>query len=151
MNKAGKRKHLAPQTRHTKALYLPMERSAADHLVLRVRIALESIRRGHADSDSIVCLAEVVLLAGFLTEAGHGRLDQSVLDETEKHLLAVLDNPDSAKRLGIQPELLDTLITIVNEYDRILRESRLLAIVEANDCLKRLSSSAICFRRTTNV
>lgn len=66
MNRPGKRNlrpiGLGKQSRHKKALFLPMGRGEADGLVLPVRIALERIRQGKPDRDAAVCMAEIVLL-----------------------------------------------------------------------------------------
>jgi hypothetical protein len=154
MNRVGKRssssKSLAQQKGHKKRLYLPMERTAADRIALPVRVALESIRRGHTERDVLVCLSEVVLMTGFLTEAGHSKLDQSMLDDVEKQLLATLDNAKSSNGTAVEPKLVEALTAIVNEYDRVLRESRFLAIVEANERLPTLTRSAVGARRQIN-
>src|SRR5579859_3904532 len=52
----------AKQSRHKKALFLPMDRAAADDLVLPVRIAYERIRMGKCDRGAVVYMAEIVLL-----------------------------------------------------------------------------------------
>jgi hypothetical protein len=61
-----------------------MDKAAVSHISLQFRLALETIRQGHGDRASAHCMARVVLLAGFLTEAGHGALDKEFLDRVER-------------------------------------------------------------------
>jgi hypothetical protein len=147
MNRTGKRvarpTSLAKQSRHKKALFLPMGRGEADALVLPVRIALERIRLGKADRDAAVCMAEIVLLTGFLTEGGFGRLDAPFLNGVEKQLLRALDQEDTAADWKFAAGFVDALVVVVNEYDRLIRETRLLAIVEANDSFARLRRATV--------
>ena len=144
MNRHGTRNSRSPslavRSRHKKALFMPLSRTAADELVLPVRIAFERIRRGAGDRAAAVCMAEILLLTGFLTEGGFGLLDSSFLDETEKQLLSVLTR-DSGGETHFAVELVEALGDVVNEYDRLMRETRLQAIVEANESFAKLRPS----------
>ncbi|SAL05193.1 Fis family transcriptional regulator [Caballeronia calidae] len=135
---------LVKRSRNNKALFLPMKRAAADELVLPVRISFERIRQGKADRDATVCMAEILLLTGFLTESGFGRLDSIFLSDVEKRLLTEL-NRDSSGEWQLAARLVDDLGIVVNEYDRLVREARLQAIVEANESFSRLKPT----QRTT--
>jgi hypothetical protein len=147
MNRSGKGNSrpsgLAKQSRHKKALFLPMGRGEANGLILPVRIALERIRQGKPDRDAAVCMAEIVLLTGFLTMGGFGRLDTALLDDVEKRLLTELDQGGAGGEWKFAPELVDALVVVVNEYDRLIRETRLQAIVEANDRFARMSRATV--------
>jgi hypothetical protein len=147
MNRPGNRNSrpsgLAKQSRHKKALFLPMDRGAADELVLPVRIAFERIRLGKGDRDATVCMAEILLLTGFLTEGGFGRLDASFLDNVEKRLLGEMNRGSAAGEWRFAAELVDSLGVVVNEYDRLVRETRLQAIVEANQSFARLRRASV--------
>jgi hypothetical protein len=87
-------------------------------------------------------MAEIVLLTGFLTEGGFGQLDADFLDDVEKQLLTRMDEGSAGGKWRFEPELVDALVVVVNEYDRLMRETRLQAIVEANDNFARLSQAA---------
>jgi hypothetical protein len=134
---------LAKHSRHKKALFLPLDREAADALVLPVRIALERIRQGKADRDATACMAEILLLTGFLTDLGFGRLDTPFLKDAEKRLLAEITQGGVCGEWKFAADLVDTLVVVVNEYDRLMRETRLKAIVEANDHFARFSRTAV--------
>ncbi|RQH07124.1 hypothetical protein [Paraburkholderia dinghuensis] len=151
MNRIGKRKSLTLQSRHNKALYLSMERSTTDSLVLPVRVALESVRRGHVERDAVVCLSEIVLLTGFLTQAGHGKLEQYVLDGAGRGQLPVLDAGEFQTSHELGPNTIEALTLIVNEYDRLLRETRLLAILDANERFERLRRSAMAIQQPEKI
>jgi hypothetical protein len=99
-----------------------MNRQDADGLVLSVRIALERIRQGKADRDATACMAEILLLTGFLTEGGFGRLDKPFLNDVEKRLLAEMTQGGVGGEWKIASELVDALVVVVNEYDRLMRE-----------------------------
>jgi hypothetical protein len=96
-----------------------MNRQDADGLVLPVRIALERIRQGKADRDATACMAEILLLTGFLTEGGFGRLDKPFLNDVEKRLLAEMTQGGVGGEWKIASELVDALVVVVNEYDRL--------------------------------
>ncbi|RZF26082.1 Fis family transcriptional regulator [Paraburkholderia sp. UYCP14C] len=139
--RGSRRSGLAKQSRHKKALFLPMDRGTANELVLPVRIAFERIRHGKVDRDAAVCMAEILLLTGFLTESGFGLLDVAFLDGVEKRLLTEL-NREGLGEWKFAAALVDELGVVVNEYDRLVRETRLHAIVEANESLSRLKPTA---------
>ena len=109
-----------------------MDRSSVNEISLQFRLALETIRHGTGNRASAHCLAQVTLLTGFLTQAGHGLLETKFLDSVEHQVSDLLDHGrDSGEWLFPQP-LIEALTVIVNEHDRELRETRLQAIVEAS-------------------
>ncbi|MFL9954601.1 Fis family transcriptional regulator [Paraburkholderia nemoris] len=126
------------QARRSKLLYLPMPRADADQLMLMHRTALEAMRLGHANEASIRRLASVVLLTRYLTEVGHGLIQPSVLDDAESALFDILNTGNETGVWTVPRPALDTLIRIVNEHDRQLRETRQQVIVDASDRLDRL-------------
>jgi hypothetical protein len=67
---------LRQKSRHRKALYLPMDRAAANSIGLRFRLALELIRRGEGNRASEHCMAQVILLTGF-SDRGWTRYSQN--------------------------------------------------------------------------
>jgi hypothetical protein len=142
VNRNSRPSGLAKQSRNKKALFLPLDRAAADELVLPVRIAFERIRQGKVDRDATVCMAEILLLTGFLTAGGFGQLDPAFLDDVEKRLLAELNQGGVPGEWKFAAELVDALVVVVNEYDRLVRETRLQAIVEANQSFARLRRMA---------
>lgn len=137
----------AKQSRHKKALFLPMDRAAADDLVLPVRIAYERIRMGKCDRGAVVYMAEIVLLVGFLTEGGFGQLAPGYLSEVEERLLTELDERREATEWEPHVDLVDALGVVVNEYDRLVRETRLHAILEANESFWRLTTASQAVNR----
>lgn len=124
-------------SRHKKVLLLPMRQADADDRVLPVRIAFERIRLGKADRAAAVCMAEILLLTGFLTEDGFGCLDSAFMGGVEMRLLVEL-NQDREAAWRIDAALIADLGRVVNEYDRLIRETRLQAIMAANENFARL-------------
>ncbi|MDN7176981.1 hypothetical protein M0D69_02890 [Caballeronia sp. SEWSISQ10-4 2] len=108
----------------------------------RTRLALETIRSGAGDRASAHCMAQVTLLTGFLTQAGHGLLETKFLDSVERQVSDPLNHGrDSGEWLFPKP-LVEALTVVVNEHDRQLRETRLQAIVEASQRLDKLIRSS---------
>ncbi|CAN7772592.1 Fis family transcriptional regulator [Caballeronia sp. LjRoot31] len=140
--KRKKEKPMPAMSRHLKALFLPMDQSSVNQISLQFRLALETIRHGAGNRASAHCLAQVTLLTGFLTQAGHGLLEIKFLDSVERQVSDLLDHGrDSGEWLFPQP-LVEALTVIVNEHDRQLRETRLQAIVEASRRLDKLIRSS---------
>lgn len=127
---------------HQKALFLPMDRSTVGEISLHVRLVLETIRQGRGDRASAHCMAQVTLLTGFLTQAGHGELEAGFLDNVELQVSALLDTGRDSGEWFFPGSLIDSLTVVVNEHDRQLRETRLQAIVEANNRLDKLIRSS---------
>lgn len=121
-----------------KALFLPMPRDAADKMMLRVRLALELVRAGQADLSLANCVAQALVLTGFITEAGHGLLDTAFIGSATKSLGVVLTTGTETGVWQFPPQLVDDLTIIVNEHDRQLREIRLDVIADASDRLELL-------------
>ncbi|MFL9959327.1 hypothetical protein PQR65_38740 [Paraburkholderia nemoris] len=133
--KKSSRYHM--EARRSKALYLPMPRAEVEPVILRFRMALETLRAGHADRSTVNHLATVLLLTRFLSEAGHGLLDQAVLDDAEKTLGDVIKAGNETDVWTIGQPVIDILTVLVNEHDRQLCETRLQAIAEASRRLDR--------------
>ncbi|EEA04287.1 hypothetical protein BH160DRAFT_0460 [Burkholderia sp. H160] len=62
-----------------------MPRKEASDLVLRARIALERLRNGEVDRSLINLVSRVIIMASFITRAGHGKLDS---EDIERDLAA---------------------------------------------------------------
>ncbi|ASL49030.1 hypothetical protein bAD24_p01695 (plasmid) [Burkholderia sp. AD24] len=116
-----------------------MSRNAADSLVLPVRIALEQIRQGTANRDVLVRMAEVALMTAFLTGKGFSRLDMDALDEVGAGLLTALEQSRDDDGTHLTEELVTSLVYVVNEFDRLVHETRLQAIVQASESCVRLN------------
>ena len=129
--------HKAMQLRRSKRLFLPLAREDAEKVVLRCRMALESIRRGDGDRTAADLMASTLLLTTFLTEAGHGLLLMSLLEETERMLFDTLNIGMQTGIWVFAEPLIRNLMTVVNEHDRQLRETRLQAVIEASSRLDR--------------
>ncbi|MFM0068789.1 Fis family transcriptional regulator [Paraburkholderia aspalathi] len=127
----------AVQSRQSKRLFLPLARENAEKVVLRCRMALESIRRGDGDRTAADLMASTLLLTTFLTEAGHGLLPMSLLEETERMLFDTLNTGVQTGVWVFAEPLIRSLMTVVNEHDRQLRETRLRVVIEASARLDR--------------
>lgn len=115
-----------------------MPRDSADALAPDARICLERVRQREAGSELCNGLANVVLFTGLVTALGHGALVAAFLERKECGIGAALLVADETGNWRIPNTLIDDLTTIVNEYDRQVRETRLAIIEEAAEQLERL-------------
>lgn len=90
---------------HSKALLLPMPRKEATDLVLHARIALARLRNGEADRSLLNLVLQVTLIAGFITQAGYGKLDIEVIETVQHGLEDILLVADNTGRWNV-PETL---------------------------------------------
>jgi len=138
-NKKNSRSTRRPITgTHAKSLFLPMPRSEAADLALRARIALERLRNGEANRSLVNLLSQVIIIAGFITRAGHGQLDMGEIERVEHGLGEVLNEADRTGVWRVPEPLIEGLTGVVNEYDRQLCVTRMETIVRASDHLGKL-------------
>jgi hypothetical protein len=123
---------------HAKSLFLPMPRKDASDLALRARIALERLRNGEADRSLINLVSQVAIVAGFITRAGHGKLDIADIERVARGLGAVLAESDRTGIWNVPEVLVEGLTAVINEYDRQLCVTRMEIVVRASDHLGQL-------------
>ncbi|WP_053572302.1 hypothetical protein [Caballeronia cordobensis] len=99
----------------SKRFLLPMPQQEADALCLQSRIALESARGHRAGSHETTILAHTVLLVSFLTEAGQGVLNLSLVRRVEEAVLAMLDTGKASGEWTFSETFVESLTIIVNE------------------------------------
>lgn len=131
-----------PAVTRTRAQLLPMCRSEALNLALRTRIALERLRSGEVDRPLINHLAQVAIITGFITRAGYGKLDVGEIDRIEQGLGQVIIDADHNGTWNVPDSLIDNLTVVVNEYDRVLGETRMEIVARASDHLEQLMNTA---------
>lgn len=122
----------------SRTLLLPMPREDAAKLVLRTRLALERLRHGDAGRQLINELSQVVLMTNFITEAGFGELEIAWLERVERDLAGVLLHADTTGTWDVPEALVGDVMRVVNEYDRLLSQTRLAVIVDACNRLEWL-------------
>lgn len=127
-----------------------MPRKEASDLVLRVRIALERLRNGEADRSLINLVSQVTLIASFITQAGHGKLEIEVIEAVQHALEDILLVADNTGTWNIPETLIDGLTAVINEYDRQICVTRMEIVVRASDHLDRLAYRAACETRATD-
>jgi hypothetical protein len=115
-----------------------MPRKESSDLALRARIALERLRNGDADRSLINLVSQVTIIAGFITRAGHGKLDIADIERVERDLGAVLVEADRTGTWNVPEVLIDSLTAVINEYDRQVSVTRMEIVVRASDHLGKL-------------
>lgn len=122
----------------TKALLLPMPRSKALGLVLRTRLALERLRNREVSRTLIGQLPQVVVITGFITRAGHGKIGLVDIEQVEQGLGEVLAEGESTGRWALSDALIDGLTALVNEHDRQICSTRMQIVAMASNHLDRV-------------
>ncbi|MFT0172075.1 hypothetical protein ACLKMY_24210 [Paraburkholderia mimosarum] len=135
---------------HARSLFLPMPRRQSSDLALRARIALERLRNGEADRSLINLVSQVTIIAGFITRAGHGKLDIADIERVERELGAVLVEADRTGTWDVPERLIEGLTAVINEYDRQLCVTRMEVIARASDHLGKLVNLAARDARTND-
>ncbi|WP_238328173.1 hypothetical protein [Paraburkholderia mimosarum] len=135
---------------HAKSLFLPMPRKEATDLALRARITLERLRNGEADRPLINLVSQVAIIAGFITRAGHGKLDIEEIERVDRDLGEVLTEADRTGTWNVPEALIEGLTAVVNEYDRQLCVTRMEVFVRASDHLEKLVNLAARDTRTND-
>ncbi|WP_321938404.1 hypothetical protein [Paraburkholderia sp. J8-2] len=133
---------------HSKSLFLPMPRNESSDLALRARIALERLRKGEADRALINLVSQVVIIASFITRAGHGQLDIAEIEHVERGLAEVLSEAGRTGVWNVPESLVAELCAVINEYDRQLCVTRMEIVVRASDHLGKLVDLAARDSRT---
>ncbi|SAL79686.1 Fis family transcriptional regulator [Caballeronia telluris] len=128
-----------------------MPRRDADAMCLQSRLAFEAMRGQRSTSREVKTVAQAVLLTSFITEAGHGLLDLSLVKEAERRILALLDRGAASGDWTVPEAMLDLLPSVINEHDRQLREVRLGVVTAAVERLERMIVSALAQRTDTDV
>ncbi|MFP3708534.1 hypothetical protein SB783_31430 [Paraburkholderia sp. SIMBA_009] len=120
-----------------------MAHDKATDLILRTRLVLERIRRRDIDRGAINHMAQICILSGYIARAGHGRVSPDRIEEVEQHLAqALLAFEETGEIDAFSAALVESLMEVVNEYDRMLRTVRLELFAKSSDYLDRLIALA---------
>jgi hypothetical protein len=130
----------ATHTRLSKAQLLPIARGVADELALHAHLALETLRAGSPDIAPAQHVAEVMLLAKFLADAGHGNFPDEALVEADQTIARVFDGGRECGSWSIRADEVDRLAAIVSLYDHQLKRATLGALTAASDRLERFKA-----------
>lgn len=141
------RKANAARARRDKTMLLPMPRATADELALRVHLALATMRTGTASVRDAQTLIQIMVLAGFIAEAGYGIVTCEQLVAAEAAILAAFDRGRDTGEWRLDDSTASLFAVIVSTYDEQLRRAPLWALAEASDRLDRLYADE-AFQRT---
>jgi hypothetical protein len=142
LKKTNKNVAATTRNRAAKAYWLPLPRRDAQTIILQYRLALEAIRRDEASRTDAQCIAQAVLLTRLLTEVGYGKLDETIIRDTEEDVLAMLDLGASSGIWRYPATGFARLTQVVNEHDRQLREVNLSALIACNEKLRGFIDTA---------
>ncbi|RKT20749.1 hypothetical protein B0G69_4082 [Paraburkholderia sp. RAU2J] len=127
----------ATRARHAKAMLLPIARSIADDLALRVHLALDALRRGVGSKTDAQTLTQTMLLTCFLAESGFGSISDEALGAADRAVSAVLDIGRETGEWRLDDAGFALFALLATNYDRQLHSAPLWAITEASERLDR--------------
>jgi hypothetical protein len=128
----------AEQATKKRLLTSPLARTEADRIALDIRICLEALRSGHNDDTALLTLQSVILLVELLTAEGRGGLSLEMIRDAGRQLVDVLEKSEDTAQWTVPVTLSNALTVIVNEYDRIMHQVPLQAVLAATGKLERL-------------
>lgn len=136
-----KRSPQAARARLVKAQLLPIPRAVADDLALRAHLSLEAIRGACDHIGPAHHTTEVVLLAKFLSEAGHGDFSPELLLAANHSMTEVFDGGRKTGTWSVSSyDAFALLSAIVGMYDRQLQKASLGALTTATERLERFKA-----------
>lgn len=128
----------AEQATKKRLLTSPLARAEADRIVLHVRVGLEATRSGHRDETALLNLQSVILLTEMLTAEGRGALSLDMIRDTGRRIVHLLEEGKDTAPWTVPAAFSDALTAIVNEYDRMMHQVPLQAVLAATGKLERL-------------
>jgi hypothetical protein len=127
----------AARARHAKAMLLPMPRQVADDLALRVHVSLDALRRGVGGITDAQTLTQIMLLTGFLAEAGFGTATGDELGTADRAVAAVFDIGRLTGEWQLDEAGFALFAKIATDYDRQLHSAPLWVVTDASERLDR--------------
>jgi hypothetical protein len=135
-----KRSPRATRAQLTKAQLLPIPRAVADELALQAHLSLVALRAGATDITPAHQVTEVMLLAKFLAEAGHGEFSADELAHADKVMAGVFDEGRASSTWSLPASEAERFAAIVALYDHQLHRATLNALTSASERLERFKA-----------
>ncbi|GAB5097029.1 MULTISPECIES: hypothetical protein [unclassified Caballeronia] len=130
----------ASRARLSKAQLLPIPRAVANELALQVHLSLQALRAGATDIAPAQQITEAMLLARFLSEAGHGDFSHDALMAADRIMAEVFDGGRESGTWTLAPEAFEQIAAIVSLYDHQLQRATLAALTTASERLDRFKA-----------
>ncbi|SEF13149.1 hypothetical protein SAMN02787142_7997 [Burkholderia sp. WP9] len=130
----------AARARRARTMLLPMSRTTADELALRIHLALAAMRAGAGSEHDAQTLTQTMILMGFIAEAGCGSATYEQPVVAEAVISAVFDRGRDTGEWRLDGEAADLFAGIVTAYDEQLRRAPLWATAEASERLDRFQA-----------
>lgn len=127
----------AARARRAKALLLPMPRKSADELSLQVHIALDAMRRAKGCVSAAQALTQVMILTGFMAEAGYGAATFEQMRNAEQAISTAFDRGRDTGEWMLDDDAFAQFATIVTTYDYQLQRAPLSVVANASERLER--------------
>jgi hypothetical protein len=138
-----KRSQKAANVQYAKAQLLPVPRAVADELALQAHLSLAALCAGASEIEPAQRVTEAMLLAKFLSDAGHGDFSDDALADADRAMGAVFDAGRMAGVWVLPLPEYDTFAAIVSLYDHQLRRASLGALTVASDRLERFKAGEV--------
>jgi hypothetical protein len=123
----------AARARKSKAWLLPIPRTSADELSMHYHVALEALRMQQGSDHCVRLLIQLLVLTGFIAEAGHGEISAEQWLTTERALLGAFDRGNETGDWLLDDEAFRLCAVVVTLHDRQLRTASLSVVSEASE------------------
>jgi hypothetical protein len=128
----------------SKAQLLPIPRAIASELALQAHLSLQALRAGTTEIEPAQRVTEAMLLARFLSEAGHGDFSADALASADRVMAAVFDGGRASGVWTMPGDEFENFAAIVSLYDYQLRRASLGALTVASERLDRFKAGEPC-------
>jgi hypothetical protein len=128
----------------SKAQLLPIPRAVASELALQAHLSLQALRAGATEIEPAQRVTEAMVLARFLSEAGHGHFTADALASADRVMAGVFDAGHVSGVWILPEDEFETFAAIVSLYDYQLRRASLGALTVASERLDRFKAGEPC-------
>jgi hypothetical protein len=139
-----KRSQKTANAQLAKAQLLPIPRAVASELALQAHLSLQALRSGATDIEPAQRVTEAMLLAKFLSEAGHGEFSADALASADRAMGTVFEGGRTTGVWVLSEGEFESFAAIVSLYDYQLRRASLGALTLASERLERLKAGEPC-------
>jgi hypothetical protein len=112
-----------------------MSRRAADEVAMHYHLALDALRMYRGTEHTVRMLAQTLIRASFIADAGYGKLAQEQFQATEAALVLAFDHGSETGDWCLDADAFCLCAALVTLHDQQLRSAPVSVISKANDRL----------------
>lgn len=125
------------KARASKRKLLPLPRQAIDAMSIKYHTALAALRMRRGTEGGVRVLLQMVILTGFIGDAGLEKIDRAVLRELDNALVETFDRGCDTGEWYFDGPVADLCAALLTQHDRQLKTAPLTVLQEAVERLER--------------